>query len=390
MPDGWEVYYGLNPLNDADANEDPDGDGLTNLQEYDRGTNPREYTDNFSPDKPDLYLPGDGEIEVSLTPTLETNEFYDPDGDNHAATDWQISTDEANFSDNLVLDVSCDTHLTSLMVPEFILNVETTYYWQVRFHDDRDAKSEWSEVSSFTTIDALASDDTDQNGVPDEQEITDPEVDLDEDQNPDMSQADMKCANTVVGDGQIAVKQGTNVSSVDSIRSIDPATIADTHNKPDEMPLGLISFRLSVDNPGDTAEVTVYLSEPAPTDAKWYKYDPVNGWQDYSAHAPFTTTHSVTLELQDGGFGDADGIANATIIDPSGLGTSATPPAPPPPAEGGGGGGGGCFIATTLHNLWTALHMSPRLTLVLVILLLGLVGFGAGIAVKHKRARRKI
>ncbi|MDD5482834.1 MAG: hypothetical protein PHP98_04195 [Kiritimatiellae bacterium] len=39
MPDGWEVENGLNPLaNDADP--DSDGDGLTNLQEYQLGANP--------------------------------------------------------------------------------------------------------------------------------------------------------------------------------------------------------------------------------------------------------------------------------------------------------------------------------------------------------------
>lgn len=33
MPDGWETAQGLNP-NAADGNEDPDGDGYTNLEEY--------------------------------------------------------------------------------------------------------------------------------------------------------------------------------------------------------------------------------------------------------------------------------------------------------------------------------------------------------------------
>ena len=34
MPDAWETFFGLNPDDPADAGGDPDGDGLTNAQEY--------------------------------------------------------------------------------------------------------------------------------------------------------------------------------------------------------------------------------------------------------------------------------------------------------------------------------------------------------------------
>ncbi len=40
MPDWWETFYGLNPFNAGDAGLDPDMDGLTNLEEFQAGTNP--------------------------------------------------------------------------------------------------------------------------------------------------------------------------------------------------------------------------------------------------------------------------------------------------------------------------------------------------------------
>jgi uncharacterized protein YkwD len=40
MPDGWEVRYGLDPLDPGDASGDSDSDGVTNLDEYLAGTDP--------------------------------------------------------------------------------------------------------------------------------------------------------------------------------------------------------------------------------------------------------------------------------------------------------------------------------------------------------------
>ena len=34
MPDAWETFFGLNPNDPGDASGDPDGDGLTNAQEF--------------------------------------------------------------------------------------------------------------------------------------------------------------------------------------------------------------------------------------------------------------------------------------------------------------------------------------------------------------------
>ncbi|MGQ4892007.1 MAG: FG-GAP-like repeat-containing protein [Candidatus Njordarchaeia archaeon] len=43
LPDGYEVYHGLDPLNPSDAFMDSDGDGLSNLQEFKLGTNPTRF-----------------------------------------------------------------------------------------------------------------------------------------------------------------------------------------------------------------------------------------------------------------------------------------------------------------------------------------------------------
>lgn len=40
MHDYWEVVYGFDPLNASDAEDDPDKDGYTNLQEYNNCTDP--------------------------------------------------------------------------------------------------------------------------------------------------------------------------------------------------------------------------------------------------------------------------------------------------------------------------------------------------------------
>ncbi len=42
MSDGWEVQYGLNPLDPLDGSYDTDFDGFTNYQEYIAGTNPQD------------------------------------------------------------------------------------------------------------------------------------------------------------------------------------------------------------------------------------------------------------------------------------------------------------------------------------------------------------
>ncbi|MEM3342539.1 MAG: hypothetical protein QW728_07590, partial [Thermoplasmata archaeon] len=57
MPDGWELFYNLNPLDPADRLADPDNDGLINLREYQRRTHP------LDPDTDHDGLPDGWEVQ---------------------------------------------------------------------------------------------------------------------------------------------------------------------------------------------------------------------------------------------------------------------------------------------------------------------------------------
>ena len=182
------------------------------------------------------------------------------------------------------------------------------------------------------------------SGVPADQ-MVDNGVDLNGDGIPDNEQMDV--IMSVVTDGGTGPKQ-VGVSSsepdvfVESLESTPASAITDERNRPDALPFGLVTFRVKTKKTDGTAEVTVYLSEPAPEDAKWYKYDPIDGWVDYSAHATFSKDRrSVTIELKDGDYGDLDHMVNGEILDPSGVGSSSSSS-----AAVAGGGGGGCFVST--------------------------------------------
>jgi hypothetical protein len=192
--------------------------------------------------------------------------------------------------------------------------------------------------------------DRDGNGIPDHQEV-DASVDLDADGTADIDQDDIKSVYVEGGTAQIGVsiRDSLTVQSIAAIESENPDDLDEdsgADGRPESMPFGLLNFKLIVDFPGDEAVVTIYLSEPAPPDTTWYKYDPVNSdWVDYSDYIEFSDDRkSAYLTLIDGGFGDADGLENGVIIDPLGLGTPAAA------ISSGASSSAGCFISTANHD----------------------------------------
>jgi PKD repeat protein len=106
---------------------------------------------NQPPDRPSNVSPADEDTDVGLTPTLESSAFSDPDeGDTHAASQWQIATDD-QFT-NMVYDSDRDTsNLTQITIPSGELSYDSTYYWRVRHEDSDGAWSSWSAETRFTT-----------------------------------------------------------------------------------------------------------------------------------------------------------------------------------------------------------------------------------------------
>ncbi len=91
MPDGWEIYYQLNPTNGTDDISDKDADNLIALYEFGNNTDP-----NNNDTDSDL-MPDGWEIYYQLNPTDGTDDISDKDADNLIAVyEFGNNTDPNN------------------------------------------------------------------------------------------------------------------------------------------------------------------------------------------------------------------------------------------------------------------------------------------------------
>jgi hypothetical protein len=107
---------------------------------------------NQPPSRPGNTSPANAAPGISLTPTLQSSAFSDPNaGDTHTASQWQVTTTAEDYS-SPVFDSDVDSSdLTSIAIPPEVLEYATDYYWHVKHQDSDGAWSEWSVETSFTT-----------------------------------------------------------------------------------------------------------------------------------------------------------------------------------------------------------------------------------------------
>ena len=331
MPDEWESYFGLNPLVD-DADGDLDSDGISNRDEYRAGLEPDDAGTGTSPNTPSAVSPA-SYSQVSCSPTLAASDYVDNEGDAHIATQWQVYD---SSTDDCLLDVITDRRLTRLPIPALLLAGNQTYQWRLRYFDSGGRVSSWSAYRIFST--ESVTNDLNGNGIPDDQELQDIPIN-----------GVMASLTPLPADYQptgISVDSGDTVNAIEQVVVMDPAQFEADETTPDQLPSGMVAYKLILNQPGDQAQVTIRLSQAAPAGSQWVKYDSINGWQSFTDHAVFSADgRSVTLSIKDGEFGDADGAVNGIIVDPSGLAASEST-ASTSTSSGGGGGGGGCFIGS--------------------------------------------
>ncbi len=373
LDDSWELQYfgtlarsgagdfdndGLSDqlefsLNVDPTNPDTDNDGMTDGEEYAAGGNPAvadallaapsiRVDSVLSLSRPVIgALLAGGQVQTAAAGN---------GGDVPVAIRWQLSS-ASDFS-RLLLDRETDI-VDAIDLPAGLLKSNTQYWVRAAVRDGQGRKSAWSGAASFTT-EASNALDGDNDGIYDQFQVTG-FVDTNENgvDDADESICNLRDART----GSVAgFKASEGVIRCVSSITLDTVSLADASvadSVRSRMSRGMFYFvieGLPVDPAFPaTVAVTVHLPRGSEAYDGWYKYDDTaDSLTDFSDNVLFEG-NKATIILTDGGAGDADGVVNGIIVDPSGPVVAAAGGSTVTADSSASGGGGG---AMQLVPLW--------------------------------------
>ncbi len=142
MPDDWEMQY-FGTL-DHDGTGDFDGDGISDMEEYLRGSDPT--VANQAPAVPVISSPADLSEVAAQQPNLTVQPGTDPDGDAVLYT-FELYADEA-MTGLIVQETDAES---TTWTPPITLSDNTWYYWRVRASDGY-AQTVWSYGRFFVNM----------------------------------------------------------------------------------------------------------------------------------------------------------------------------------------------------------------------------------------------
>lgn len=252
-------------------------------------------SENQPPEKPVLVVDTEGRLTVG--------EFSDADNDTLDAVVWEVQD-----GTGILFRLQSDS--TVLTLPELFLIPAETYYVTARFVDDKESASEWSEPMAF--IAEATYGDENGDGIPDAQEVSDASGIF-----PELSQ-DSSCFVYFHSDEgteiMLGIEKGKNVDDIVAMKTVDPVVFQNPTENPGRMPSGMINFKMII-KPGAVAGVNVHLPVSVPEGTRWYSYDEItNTFLNYDYAVFSENGRMISLEFQDGGFGDRDGVENGIIV----------------------------------------------------------------------------
>ncbi|KJS32894.1 MAG: hypothetical protein VR64_05030 [Desulfatitalea sp. BRH_c12] len=335
-----KVYYFVVRAYDSQGNESANSNEVVFRTSSISGASPNATP----PAAPSAQIPSHNALDVPLDADLATSAFSgSAAGDTHKLTRWQVFR---GSDDECVFDLYSDAYLTQTTLPPLVLEGLTDYYWTSQHFNQTDAASAPAASCSFTTAEWAADDNA--NGIPDSQELL-TDTDLDQDGHPDADQANLKCFMSALGDQQIGVSATSSSGTVrlEAAQGVDPSTVSVPAGPSPTLPAGLFNVRMAIDQPGETVMVTLYFAHAISQQERFAMFDPALGYVDYSGTFVVAEDgQSASCQMQDGGEGDMDGVANGTIVTMGGYGT--LPSAGLSDGGSSSGGGGGCFIGSLL------------------------------------------